>query len=615
MKTAILIVLIAFTLVSACRKESQSRSKSIVGLEADLDPSVLNGEAPSFLQLQKWFQGELPVSNEKAQGGHVKYQVHADFNESTMASLPAEYRDKITAYLLQQGQRVADFQANLKNPAKLNELLKLESAEMQDILMGLIVVGYKPRTNDLLAHMVAHPPLRNFIDRYSVELLEKLYQRSQRSLMAGLPKETENFAKLLSKAYVTTSGANETFIASLKDDCSKVQRMLASLQVSKSIPCTAASGMNLSSSVGSVADNAKSIGGPTGRVMGIFGGVAAPNGFAMGGSNQQLQIFAGKDAGAGDPYAGGGGTTGATSGGTTGGTTGTYNNTTGSTTGGGGFNNTTGGGSGGAGFTSMLAKLFSGMDDSGDDEDLNLTSSSDKTTVSLPPKPKGLCSGKSGMQLVICQRYIEALPTTEQLSGGRPSKSAKPTSRGGGFNLTGGYSFYLVAKYGTKVQNQGAEGACTAFGDAHTIGAIAKAKGKSGEYDAWKIWSRQGNEPNQEASLEAAKQMDFDGLRISNAKNVDVSVESFKRVIDSGKPVYAASDIDGSWHQDTGKLTCGGGRIGAHAYSIQGYDDASRQFIVKNSWGDSWGDQGFAYLSYDCIGNEGWENAFDITLQ
>ena len=187
MNPAILIVLIAITLISGCRQESQSRSKSIVGLEADLDPSVLNGEAPSFLQLQKWFQGELPVSNEKAQVGHVKYQVHTDFSASTLASLPQEYRDKISAYLVQQGQRVAEFQANLKNPQKLNDLLKLESAEMQDILMGLIVVGYKPRTNDLLAQMVAHPPLRNFIDRYSVELLEKLYQRSQLSLMAGLP--------------------------------------------------------------------------------------------------------------------------------------------------------------------------------------------------------------------------------------------------------------------------------------------------------------------------------------------------------------------------------------------------------------------------------------------
>ena len=261
----------------------------------------------------------------------------------------------------------------------------------------------------------------------------------------------------------------------------------------------------------------------------------------------------------------------------------------------------------------MLMKLFSGMDDSGDGEDLALTSSN-SNTVALPPKPKGLCGGKSGMSLVICQRYIESLPTTEQLFGGRPAKVTKAASQGG-FNLTGGYSFYLIAKYGTNVQNQGSEGACTAFGNAHTIGAIAKAKGKTGEYDAWKICSAQGQQPDFESSLSAAKQMDFDGLRISDTKNIDTNVESFKRVIDSGKPIYVGTNTDGSWHQGTGKLTCDGSNTGAHAYSIQGYDDATKQFIVKNSWGDSWGDQGYAYISYDCIGNQGMGVAYDITLQ
>jgi C1A family cysteine protease len=266
----------------------------------------------------------------------------------------------------------------------------------------------------------------------------------------------------------------------------------------------------------------------------------------------------------------------------------------------------------------MISKLFGGMEDSSggpsDDSDYMNLASSSSSPITLPPKPKGLCAGKSGMSLVVCQRYIEALPTTEQLSGGRTTKATKTSSQGG-FNLSGSYSFYLIAKYGTKVQNQGSEGACTAFGNAHTIGAIAKAKGKTGEYDAWKIWNAQGQQPNLESSLRATKQMDFDGLRISRVEDKDTSVESFKRLIDSGKPVYAGSDIDGSWHQDTGKLTCNGGKIGAHAYSIQGYDDASRQFIVKNSWGDSWGDQGFATISYDCIGNMGWAVAYDITLQ
>ena len=608
------IFLATIVIVAGCRKDVRSRSKSIVGLEADLDPTILKGEAPSFLQLQKWFQGELPVSSEKAQVGHINYQVHSDFSESTVSNLPQEYRDKIIAYLVQQGQRVADFQSNLKNPQKLNALLKSEADEMEDILTALVVVGYKPRTNDLLAHLVAHPPLRNFVDRYSVELLEQLYKRSQRSLIAGLPKEAENFANLMSKTYIGPNGANDKFISGLKNNCAKIQNMLASLKVSKSVPCNGAEGMNLTTTPVSLTETAKSIGGPSGRVLGIFGGIAGRNGFAAAqGVKPQLQIFGGKDPTSGDPYAnGGGGTTGGSLGGTTGGynnTTGGYNNTTG------GYNNTTGG-MGGQSLLSSLAKLFSGMDDyeAEDDSDWMALTAKSNTRVALPPKPKGICGGKSGMALVICQRNIETLPPVREVFGEHRATKINQASTGSGFNLTGGHSFYLIANYGTTVQNQGAEGACTAFGNAHTIGAIAKAKGKSGEYDAWKIWQAQGQQMYSETSLEAAKKMDFDGLRITSVRTIDPSINAFKRLIDSGKAVYTGTSVDGSWHENSGNLTCNGGK-GGHAFSIQGYDDEKRLFIVKNSWGDSWGDQGYGYINYDCVENQYWHVAYDITLQ
>eukprot|EP00277_Geminigera_cryophila_P035975 CAMPEP_0173099294 /NCGR_PEP_ID=MMETSP1102-20130122/35394_1 /TAXON_ID=49646 /ORGANISM="Geminigera sp., Strain Caron Lab Isolate" /LENGTH=462 /DNA_ID=CAMNT_0013992261 /DNA_START=16 /DNA_END=1404 /DNA_ORIENTATION=- len=40
---------------------------------------------------------------------------------------------------------------------------------------------------------------------------------------------------------------------------------------------------------------------------------------------------------------------------------------------------------------------------------------------------------------------------------------------------------------------------------------------------------------------------------------------------------------------------------GAHALLLVGYDDAQRVFIVRNSWGDWWGDKGYCYASYDYI--------------
>ena len=41
--------------------------------------------------------------------------------------------------------------------------------------------------------------------------------------------------------------------------------------------------------------------------------------------------------------------------------------------------------------------------------------------------------------------------------------------------------------------------------------------------------------------------------------------------------------------------------IGGHAVMAVGYDDAKEQFIVRNSWGDSWGDHGYFYLPYAYI--------------
>jgi C1A family cysteine protease len=52
-----------------------------------------------------------------------------------------------------------------------------------------------------------------------------------------------------------------------------------------------------------------------------------------------------------------------------------------------------------------------------------------------------------------------------------------------------------------------------------------------------------------------------------------------------------------------------GSALGGHAISIVGYDDDQRAFIIRNSWGTEWGEQGFGRVSYDDmsgVGSQTW---------
>jgi len=50
--------------------------------------------------------------------------------------------------------------------------------------------------------------------------------------------------------------------------------------------------------------------------------------------------------------------------------------------------------------------------------------------------------------------------------------------------------------------------------------------------------------------------------------------------------------------------------MGGHAVLAVGYDDAGKVFIVRNSWGESWGDKGYFYMPYDYITNPGLAEDF-----
>ena len=49
---------------------------------------------------------------------------------------------------------------------------------------------------------------------------------------------------------------------------------------------------------------------------------------------------------------------------------------------------------------------------------------------------------------------------------------------------------------------------------------------------------------------------------------------------------------------------------GGHAVMCVGYDDKKQLFIVRNSWGTSWGDKGYFYMPYQVIQNTNMSSDF-----
>lgn len=48
-----------------------------------------------------------------------------------------------------------------------------------------------------------------------------------------------------------------------------------------------------------------------------------------------------------------------------------------------------------------------------------------------------------------------------------------------------------------------------------------------------------------------------------------------------------------------------GKALGGHAISIVGYDDADQAFIIRNSWGEEWGEKGFGRVAYSDVSGVG----------
>jgi len=94
--------------------------------------------------------------------------------------------------------------------------------------------------------------------------------------------------------------------------------------------------------------------------------------------------------------------------------------------------------------------------------------------------------------------------------------------------------------------------------------------------------------------------------QVTKTAFLPVSVDAFRTAINAGNPVDIGFVCYSNLYDanKTGKVPMpkeGSYIIGGHSVTIVGYDDNSREFKFKNSWGADWGDKGYGYLPYDYV--------------
>jgi hypothetical protein len=106
--------------------------------------------------------------------------------------------------------------------------------------------------------------------------------------------------------------------------------------------------------------------------------------------------------------------------------------------------------------------------------------------------------------------------------------------------------------------------------------------------------------------------------RIASYFNLSRNFASWRTWLATHGPIMAALNVDATW--DNAKATQGkldtfkpNTVRGGHAVCIVGYT-ADKRFIVRNSWGTGWGDNGFAYASEAYINAAFFNESYGATI-
>ena len=107
------------------------------------------------------------------------------------------------------------------------------------------------------------------------------------------------------------------------------------------------------------------------------------------------------------------------------------------------------------------------------------------------------------------------------------------------------------------------------------------------------------------------------GLKSKKYVKANTDLNHLKAYLKSGFPVIFGFIVFESFESDevarTGHMKMpqpDEKRLGGHAVLLCGYDDKIESFIVRNSWGKDWGDNGYFYMPYEFVNTPGYCDDF-----